>query len=129
MLRGYLQYQHQCAKAVVAARTRSDELDDASVQAGGVRSGALAEWHALTPTVLQVMAYPDLQTTWLEAAPWPPWFVARVWSWSTQLRWPVDAPVSRDLAGISILELLADFIATTGAAPPLVGARSKISKS
>ena len=124
MLRGYLQYQHQCARAVIAARTRSDELDDVSMQTGGARSGALAEWHALTPTVLQVVAYPDLQTTWLEAAPWPPWFVARVWSWSTQLRWPVDAPMSKDLAGVSILELLADFIATTGTAPPLVGARS-----
>ena len=129
MLRSYLAYQQTCAQIASAAIACDNKVDPEGVMPQGTEMEQLAEWDALVPASLMQLVYPELQTTWLEASPWPPWYTRALWEWCTELRWPAASDAPKQLAGVTLLELLADFMATTGFAPPVgsvAGAQASI---
>ena len=124
MLHGFLSFQQACARAVTQERTQADPNADVGGATHNDQLEQLCEWKALTPTTLQQLAFPALQNDWLTAAPWPPWFLACLWSWSTRLQLPAESHVPKEVAGVSFFGLLADFVLTTGTAPPLASSTS-----
>ena len=46
----------------------------------------------------------------------PPWFTMRVWHWASTKSWETDPATSK---GTTTLELLLDFVITTGLCPPV----------
>ena len=54
----------------------------------------------------------------LLACSWPPWFTIPLWSWLRSLEWQVVPPRARAPPGITYLELLVDFVVSTGVVPP-----------
>ena len=119
MLRGYLSFQQQCARAVTNARANSRAAEEHDDDASVGSPQQLRAWPALAPVEFIQVAYPALRDEWLTAAPWPPWYVASLWTWLTLLQWPATSLAPPETAGVSLLELLADYICTTGLAPPL----------
>ena len=122
MLRGYFQFQLQCAQLVGSSRTAT--ADGAAFFAGAPleTDRRLQAWSKLRPAFTMYTVWPDLCHDWLLAAPWPPWYTSRVWKWATALQWPaMPAGPVEPFNSIALLELLADFVVTTGACPPLAG--------
>ena len=122
MLESYLRFQAECA--IHVATSAKQDLQIPSEPEGCLSlqcSDASRAWAALQPPCVAVLEYPEVRKPWLLFAPWPPWYTLRVWQWGSSLRWqPVEGP-ARGEAGITLLELLANFVATTGQCPPLVG--------
>ena len=67
-----------------------------------------------------------MEETWLEVAPWPPWFLAAAWDWATQLRWPEAVGQQGRHGGITYVELLANFVAVTKTIPPFKETGAKV---
>ena len=119
MLRAYFTFQHECCKHVTRLRQQMVTNDEHAQDEVLGQSTELSKWFALGPSVATAMSFPPLDDQWLEAAPWPPWYVSQVWRWASALRWPPEMKPSHQLDSVSHMELLCDFMATTGVCPPL----------
>ena len=84
------------------------------------------QWKSLQPTPCLQYDWPRLDETWLEIAPWPPWFLAAAWEWTTQLCWPEAVGQSGRHGGVTYVELLANFVAVTKTIPPLKETGAKV---
>ena len=62
----------------------------------------------------------DFADDWALACTWPPWYTYPLWAWLNRLQWPVDATDGCTAEGCTHLELLVDFVGSTGVCPPLV---------
>ena len=75
-------------------------------------------WVALSPALLSVRASPTLETDWLLASSWPPWFTWPLVTWLQQLQWGSDPSEAAVKAGTTYLELIANFSVVTHVVPP-----------
>ena len=73
-------------------------------------------WLSLCPSQVGVWAIPDFDRQWLLACSWPPQFTVPLWAWLQQLQWDQTSCGS---VGVTGLELLVDFVVTTGHCPPV----------
>ena len=73
-------------------------------------------WQEQYPTQGCPFEVPPFQNDWALAASTPPWFTARVWHWASKQQWD-ECPA--DSCGTTSLELLLDFVITTGSCPPV----------
>ena len=86
-----------------------------AVPAGSV---SLASWLSLDPGPFCNWGLPRPDRPWILAASWPPWFTLPLWSWLQTSCWSQYNYTSRTPHGTSYIELLLDFVLTTGICPP-----------
>ena len=121
MLCSYFRFQEACA-AVVGTKRRHEflqDLDDADPAQQYTKAQQLQAWKALQPEITMQLAWPPFQSIWWEAAPWPPWFTHAVWNWAVSLKWPPREDRCHTLSGVTLLEMLANFVLMTGCCPPI----------
>ena len=117
MLFSYLTYQTQITKVLAKLPGVGAGVQ---VDPNQPRHLSQEQWLALQPSVSISHFLPDLQPPWLLFAPWPPWFLASVWTWVTRLRWPDAAGGrARRHEGATNLELLANYVISVRTIPPL----------
>ena len=79
-------------------------------------------WLALSPEEAQPLALREPPAEVLQQGGWPAWFLEQVWVWTSQLQWGRQDHLDRRDRGITYLELLANFVVSTGTCPPVTGA-------
>ncbi|CAE7237381.1 unnamed protein product [Symbiodinium sp. CCMP2592] len=89
--------------------------DDAGAQQ---QRRGLQSWLCLNQGQSAVSNLPDLMRPVMLACSWPPWFTVPLWKWLRALRWQSLPPRSRAPDGVTYLELLVDFVVSTGVVPP-----------
>ena len=113
----FCRYLVELTKLVVPAK-RSCQIPSGSVPTND--GAAAASWLALQPQLVQC----PVTITWpgnisqCDLA-WPDWYVQALAHWLGQLRWPDRLVAGTDFAGITYLELLANFVVTTATLPPV----------
>ena len=113
----YLTYQTQITKVLAKL---PGVWAGVQVDPNQPRHVSQEQWLALQPLNSVLHFLPDLQPPWLLFAPWPPWFLATVWTWATRLRWPQAAGErARRHDGATNLELLANYVISEHTIPPL----------
>ena len=78
-----------------------------------------AIWLSRVPTGPCFATSLVLSDDWALACTWPPWYMVPLWAWLNKLQWPVEATDGGVSDGCTHLELLVDFIGSTGVCPPL----------
>ncbi|OLP95288.1 hypothetical protein AK812_SmicGene22606 [Symbiodinium microadriaticum] len=78
----------------------------------------LATWEQLNEGAFVTWDLPPPSREVLLACSWPPWYTLPVWSWLRQLRWRKTEAIQRRVPGVTYIELLLDFVASTGVLPP-----------
>ena len=78
----------------------------------------LDRWQEQYPCAGAKFDIPPFQNDWALASSTPPWFTQRVWHWASTKSWEASPKNSR---GTTTLELLLDFVVTTGSCPPVHG--------
>ena len=78
----------------------------------------LDSWLRLNDGIFQATTLPPAPRAVLLACSWPPWFTVPLWRWLQDLRWQQPSAHERAPPGITYLELLLDFVVTTGLVPP-----------
>ena len=78
----------------------------------------LDRWSSLNTGTYITWDVPPYQREWLLACSWPPWYTAALWHWLQGLKWSTLVPEGRAPPGVAYVELLADFVFTTGVCPP-----------
>ena len=115
MLVHYLRYQFELTKLVAAAQSSSGH----EVALPHDPQSWKQQWLSLQPHNCTAAALPAFQEEWCLFAPWPPWFTTSVWAWTTQLLWPSASEGTHRHSGITNVELLASYVATTSKVPPI----------
>ena len=80
--------------------------------------GSFKGWLQLNDGPFAAGNLPAVPRPVLLACSWPPWFTIPLWSWLRSLEWQVVPPRARARPGITYLELLVDFVVSTGVVPP-----------
>ena len=75
-------------------------------------------WRELDPKPGYLWTTKTLQNDWLVACPWPPWFTFPLWQWLRRLRWELPGAHKGVCNGVTNVELLVHFVASTGVCPP-----------
>ncbi|CAE7392400.1 unnamed protein product, partial [Symbiodinium necroappetens] len=75
-------------------------------------------WNSLNNGVHVAWDVPPYQREWLLACSWPPWYTTALWHWLQGLKWSTLVPEGRAPPGVAYVELLTDFVFTTGVCPP-----------
>ncbi|CAE7407308.1 unnamed protein product [Symbiodinium sp. CCMP2592] len=78
----------------------------------------LESWLCLNQGPSAVGNLPDLLRPVMLACSWPPWFTVPLWKWLRALRWQSLPQRGRAPDGVTYLELLVDFVVSTGVVPP-----------
>ena len=119
MLRAYLHYQAELTK--LFGRLRHNRVSDTNLTKQLDSQEGRDQWFSLGAfTLTQAISLPeDVPEALLLAAPWPPWFVAAVWRWTASLQWPTIRGRCQRTDGVTNIELLANFVATTSVLPPV----------
>ena len=105
--------ENQRIKAVRSASAPTDEVPTTASS-----STCLAKWEQLNEGSFVTWALPPSSREVLLACSWPPWYTLPLWSWLRQLRWRRTEAVHRRVPGITYVELLLDFVVSTGVLPP-----------
>ncbi|OLP81662.1 hypothetical protein AK812_SmicGene37775 [Symbiodinium microadriaticum] len=77
-----------------------------------------AAWLRLNAGPFQCRQLPDPERAVLLACSWPPWFTIPIWRWIQSLQWNTEPRSGRCHTGSAYVELLVDFIVSTGVSPP-----------
>ncbi|CAE7513200.1 hypothetical protein AK812_SmicGene15941 [Symbiodinium microadriaticum] len=80
---------------------------------------SLTGWLTLDPGPFSSWGLPCPDRAWLLAASWPPWFTLPLWSWLRDCCWSQYVYKSRTPHGTSYIELMLDFVLTSGICPPV----------
>ena len=110
--------EHRLLKATLGPPPQTpppDVLPDDT--APGMPRG-LDSWLRLNDGIFQATTLPPAPRAVLLACSWPPWFTVPLWRWLQDLRWQQPSARERAPPGITYLELLLDFVVTTGLVPP-----------
>ena len=83
------------------------------------RAAGVDIWLGRVPDGMGFSTSLELATDWALACTWPPWYTYPLWVWLNRLRWPIAADDRQASEGCTHLELLVDFIGSTGVCPPL----------
>ena len=84
-----------------------------------VREAGSEVWLGRVPVGDSFSTLLELPSDVALACTWPPWFICPLWAWLTRLQWPTDATDRGASEGCTHLELLVDFVGSTGVCPPL----------
>ena len=79
----------------------------------------IAVWTSRVPAGPGFTLSLEMAEDWVLACTWPPWYTCPLWAWLSRLRWPTDATDHAASEGCTHLELLVDFVGSTGVCPPL----------
>ena len=117
MLQAYLFYQAELTKLFAKLRKQQD----AQSQILPVPDSASrrVQWFSLNGPASPQPATVEVPDEVLLIAPWPPWFTLAVRKWTLLLKWPEAKERCNRTDGIANVELLANFVATTGELPPI----------
>ena len=123
MLHSFLRFQTELTKIVSRFKAPSGIPESGALQLSPAERRQ--QWMSLQVQRHTHVQTPRFEETWCLIAHWPPWFVTSVWAWTTQLSWPEANQGSKRHAGVTNMELLANFVAYTGIVPPMrqAGAR------
>ena len=129
-LRWFYQYLLEVTKVVVPARravqkSGAHEAGPSNQPLDQPPDGKQSDfqlWLALSPEEAQPLALREPPAEVLQQGGWPAWFLEQVWVWTSQLQWGRQDHLDRRDRGITYLELLANFVVSTGTCPPVTGA-------
>ena len=77
-------------------------------------------WLGLQPSLAFATEHVLLPAGWEQRhSEWPQWYTSALSAWLAQLRWPTGLPPDRAFAGVTFIELLTNFVVTTGCLPPV----------
>ena len=114
----YFQYLVDLARLVTARRRQQHQLEGSEPLPEPDLQHAETLWAAQNPPPLPPAVWPELEESALLHLQWPPWYTVPLWKWASSLGWPDASQPSQPSVGITYLELLADFSASTGVFPP-----------
>ena len=105
---------------LLQSRSSTSASDEAPVEEppGQQCIATSAGWLRLNVGPFQQNDLPDPERAVLLACSWPPWFTIPVWRWIQTLQWNAAPRLGRCHTGTAYVELLVDFIVSTGVSPP-----------
>ena len=115
-LQFFFEYLHQLTAFVAPRRHQHQASDKAQVDS----NMKVAHWMQLVPGPPLRLAPPLPQAPeWPTNTVWPQWYLDAFWNWCCTLQWAAAGLAQHRLAGISYLELLANFVLIAGVLPPI----------